>query len=439
MNKYTLFLAILFCAFWQKNLAQETIHVVTHNRETVVTDPSVGEKSYRRWGVFPAANMPVRKIIMHVNFGCPDTMRCADWDYSDRISIRRKGGVNGAAQDYEIGRMLTPYGGSFGKDWHFEWALDVTDFSLLLRDSVEIDYNHTGYEPNTDRGWAIRVDFEIIKGKPAYNPIAIQKIYDAHFKYGDANNPIEKTLAPVSFSANSKAQFARLRVVQTGHGMDKPDGCGEFCNKYRELWYDGKLLETKSMWKKCGDNPVYPQAGTWLIDRANWCPGNLIQPDIYNLAVKKGATHTIDFNMQDYTSSNPSAVEAITAYLIQYEKPQNVYDVAVEDVVVPSSKTIYKRQNPSGANPQIVIKNEGSSEIQNLTIQYGTVGFEKRTYNWTGQLPMFQSKIKKHVFHWLISNAHKGQNDARLFFQQARRCYCAFGYRFANSKNDCGQ
>ena len=393
MNKYYLFSTITLFSFFLKSHAQETTHVITHNREMVVTDPSVGEKSYRRWGVFPSENIPVRKIVMHVNFGCPDTMRCADWDYSDRISIRRKGGVNGVSQDYEIGRMLTPYGGAFGKDWHFEWSVDVTDFSLLLRDSVEIDYNHSGYEPNTDRGWAITVDFEIIKGTPAFKPIAIQKIYDAHFKYGDVKNPIEKSLAPVSFKAPSKAQFARLRVVQTGHGMDKPDNCAEFCDKYRELWYDGKLLEKKSMWKKCGDNPLYPQAGTWLIDRANWCPGDLIQPDLYNLTVKKGATHTIDLNMQDYVSPEPSAVEAITAYLIQYEKPQNAYDVAIDDIIVPSSKAIYKRFNPTGVRPQIIVKNEGGADIQHLTIEYGTVGFEKRIYHWTGQLSMHQSKV----------------------------------------------
>ncbi len=393
MNKNILFLNIICCFFSQKGFTQETLHVITHNKETVVTNPATGEKSYRRWGVFPAANVPVRKIIMHVKFGCPDTMRCADWDYLDRITIRRKGGVKGASQDYEIGRMLTPYGGAFGKDWHFEWALDVTDFSLLLRDSVEIDYNHTGYEPNNDRGWAITVDFEVTKGKPAYNPIAIQKIYDAHFQYGDSLRSIEKTLAPVSFSPHAKAQFARLRLVQTGHGMDKPDGCAEFCNKYRELWYDGKLLEKKDIWEKCGDNPLYPQAGTWLIDRAYWCPGNLMQPDFFNLAVKKGTIHTIDVNMEDYVSPSPSAVWVITAYLIQYEKSQNALDVAVEDVVVPSSKTRYKRQNPAGANPKIVVKNEGSADIQRLTIQYGTVGFDKKTYNWTGQLSPLQSTI----------------------------------------------
>ncbi len=46
--------------------------------------------------------------------------------------------VNEASQDYELARMLTPYGGAFAKSWQFGWEVDVTDFSLLLRDSVEI-------------------------------------------------------------------------------------------------------------------------------------------------------------------------------------------------------------------------------------------------------------------------------------------------------------
>lgn len=388
MNKTITYFIAFLAPLLLKSQSTDTLHVTTHHRETVVTDPSAGEKAYKRWGVFPNANTPIRKITMHINFGCPDTMRCADWDYSDRISIRRTGGVKGVSQDYEIGRMLTPYGGAFGKDWHFEWQLDVTDFSLLLRDSVEIDYNHTGYEANTDRGWAITVDFEIIKGTPTNKPISIQKIYDAHFKYGDSLNPIEKTLAPVSFKAHKKAEFAKLRVVQTGHGMDKPDGCAEFCNKYRELWYNGKLIEKKNIWKKCGDNPLYPQAGTWLIDRAYWCPGNLMQPDLYHLAVKKGATHNLDINMENYQSPQPSAVWNITAYLIQYEKAENATDIALEDIVVPSSKSIYKRQNPAGTNPQIIVKNVGNTVIQNMLIQYGTIGFEQKTYHWQGVLPV---------------------------------------------------
>ncbi|UKJ05881.1 peptide-N-glycosidase F-related protein [Solitalea lacus] len=389
MRKFiTSLLVVLFASITTLLFAKsaDTLHVVTHNKTTIVTDPAKGFKPYRKWGVFPAAELPIRKITMHVRFGCPDSLRCADWDYMDRISIVRKGGKKGEELDFEIGRMLTPYGGAFGKDWTFSWEVDVTDFSLFLRDSVEVEYKHTGYEPNNDRGWAVTIDFEIVKGKPVLEPISIQKIYDDSFSYGDANNPINKALKPVSFTANENAAFARLRIVQTGHGMDEPDNCAEFCNKYRELWFDGKLIDKRSIWKKCGDNPLYPQAGTWVIDRAYWCPGNLMQPDLFDLIVHPGSQHTVKASMQNYISSKPSANEVISAYLIQYKKPSIQNDIALEDVIAPSSKAIYKRQNPVGANPQIVVKNVGSNKIESLLIQYGTVGFSKKQFEWKGAI-----------------------------------------------------
>lgn len=362
-------------------------HVITHDKITVVTDPSKGENKYKAWGVFPSSKEPIRQIKLKVSFGCPDSLRCADWDYKDHITLRRKEGVNGASQDYELARMLTPYGGAFAKTWQFGWEVDVTDFSMLLRDSVEIEYNHIGWEPANDRGWKITLDFEITKGTPAWEPISIQKIYDGSFRYGDSSNNIEKALKPVAFTAAEGAQFARLRMVQTGHGMDKPDGCAEFCNKYREVWYDGKLIEKKDIWKKCGDNPLYPQAGTWIYDRGNWCPGNLMQPDLYNLPVRQGAQHTIDVNMQPYVATNPSADEVISAYLIQYKKPAAKYDVAVDDIISPSTKDAYARLNPTLLQPQIVIRNYGAEEIKRMTIRYGTRGFAKKTFNWKGTLP----------------------------------------------------
>jgi hypothetical protein len=366
--------------------AVDTLHVTTLHKQTVVTDPSKGFNLYKAWSKFPSVNEPVRQVKLKVGFGCPENMRCADWDYKDHITIRRKGGVNGVSQDYEIARMLTPYGGAFPKDWKFNWEVDVTDFSMLLRDSVEIEYNHNGWEPNNDRGWSVTLDFEIIKGKPAWEPLSIEKIYDNSYRYGDSSKTIENALKPVVFKANSKAGFARLRIVQTGHGMDKPDGCGEFCNKYRQVFYDGKLIDTKSVWKECGDNPLYPQAGTWIYDRANWCPGNLMQPDIYDLDVKQGALHTIDVNMQPYISSNPSADEVISAYLIQYKKRASTNDIQLQDIINPSLKDAYRRQNPSAMKPGIIVRNVGTSVINSMTIRYGTTGFTKKVFTWKGLL-----------------------------------------------------
>src|SRR5438445_9669642 len=105
-----------------------TKHVITHNRTTVVCDAGSGTKSFKNWGVFPAADFSVRKIKMNVTLGSPDSILTAHWDHLDHIILRRKGGVKGKSLDYEIGRMLTPYGSIFGKGWNWKWEVDVTDF-----------------------------------------------------------------------------------------------------------------------------------------------------------------------------------------------------------------------------------------------------------------------------------------------------------------------
>lgn len=386
----------------------DTIKVITHSREVVVTDPSQGVNPYPRWGVFPATDIDIRKIMMHVTFGCPDSLRCADWDYLDHIILERKGGMEGERLGWEIGRIITPYGGFFGRDWQFNWAVDVTDFSLALRDSVEIIYIHSGYEPNDDRGWLVTIEFEVITGTPSLVPISITEIYNHHFPYGDSNFPIEDSLRPATFKAESGANFARLRVTQTGHGMDRPDNCAEFCSKYREFWFDGQLWEKRQMWMECGDNPLYPQAGTWIFDRGNWCPGWLMQPEVFDLPVVPGREHNLHFVMEPYTASEINqGKQVISAYLVQYEKPVFSIDVALEDIIVPSDKDIHSRANPSGANPQIVVKNHGRDILREMTIIYGTEGFPEKKFLWKG---MLSPQGKTTIGLPGIIDSHKGIN-----------------------------
>jgi hypothetical protein len=240
----------------------------------------------------------------------------------------------------------------------------------------------------------VTLDFEIVKGRPAWEPISIQKIYDGSFRYGDPAASIENLLKPVDFTAAKDAAFARLRVVQTGHGMDKPDGCGEFCDKYRELWVDGKLVDKRPIWKPCGDNPLYPQAGTWVYSRANWCPGNLMQPDLYELPVRGGSRHTVDLTMQPYTAaSTPSADEVISAYLIQYRPATAQHDVALQAVVRPSLQDAYRRENPASMQPRIIVKNMGATPVRSLTVRYGPAGTAQQQYRWRGSLAPSASTV----------------------------------------------
>ena len=377
---------------WNDAKAADTIRVVTHSGVTVVTDPSTGFRSYPRWGVFPPADFSVRKATMTVRFGCPDSLRCADWDYLDHIVVRRKGGAGGDSLGYEIGRMLTPYGGAFGPDWTFAWSADVTDFAPLLRDSVEIDYYHSGYEPNNDRGWRISVEFEFIAGPPPAPAVMLTRIYDGNYSYGDTARPIGASLAPVTFTAAQGAEFVRLLVFQTGHGGDD-SGCGEFCNKYREIVFDGKVTDKKRIWKECGDNPLSPQSGTWIYDRANWCPGDLLTPDAYDFPVTGGSVHTVDIEMEPYVLPGTGASEAICAYLVQYGRPASENDAALSGIAVPSLDDVRRRDNPSCSGAGIVIRNNGSKPLTSLYIRYGTAGFDDRSYHWEGNLPFNASAV----------------------------------------------
>lgn len=391
--------AILVCialsalSTFAQGIKIDTINVFSHKNEIVVTDPTKGENHYSRWVVFPSNDFSIRKITMYVHFACPDTMRCADWDYADHIRLERIKGVKGDSLGWELGRIITPYGGFYGSSWQFTWQTDVTDFSLMLRDSVKVNFIHTGYEPNHDRGWKVSVQFEIITGLPSAFPVSITQVYNQRFEYGNKDNPIEKSLVPYSFNPKQGTSFTRLRVLQTGHGMDQPDNCGEFCSKYRELWFDGKLILKRQMWMECGDNPVYPQAGTWIFDRANWCPGYLVQPETFDFKVKKGNKHSFQFVMEPYTATviNQGA-QIISTYLIDYSEPSYKNDVSIEDIIVPSAKSIHSRKNPSGANAQIVVRNVGNEDIKTITIKYGTNGFAQKTYNWTGSLAFNQTQ-----------------------------------------------
>ncbi len=387
-----LFLSIAFSFIITSFSLKSQNHVITHNRTTITTDPSRGTNSYHAWGVFPKKDTPIRKILMHVTLGTPDSLSTAHWDYCDHIRIRKAGSETGKDLKYEIGRMLTPYGSIYSKGWDFTWSVDVTDFSMVLRDSVEIEYEHTGYEPKTV-GWALTIDFEIMTGPPAIVPISIQTMWDDQYPYGDPENPTEDVLKKITYNSTEGAVINRLRIQHTGHGMDRPNGCSEFCNRWREVFFNGQQVQHKELWKNCGDNPLYPQGGTWIFDRALWCPGDLQQPDQIDVYSTLGE-NSFRIGMEPYTATkNIQARENISSVLIQYGAPVSKNDVSVEEIIVPNSGKFYNRQNPSCFNPVIKIRNLGSKPLKSLLIDYKTEGSVNKTYKWKGNLAFNETAI----------------------------------------------
>ncbi len=365
----------------------DSLHIITHNKKLVVTDPSKGYNSFSEWGVFPSASTSYRKVILNITYECPDGLHCGEWDYIDNIILKKSGGKNSSTLDYEIARMISPYGWRFGPDWKFSWHADVTDFATLLHDSVEIEFIHTGYENDKDRGWLITLDFILIEGIPANEITEIRKLWNGTFPYGDTLKSIEDFLTPVILSSSQETDFVRLKVTQTGHGMDDLENCAEFCAKHRDIFVNGELHDRKKIWKECGDNPLYPQAGTWIFDRANWCPGAIVFPDNYDIQFNENDSLQVDINMDEYVNhSKPTANYHFSSFAIFCKEPWAENDVSIEEIISPSASDENSRLNPVCSNPKIIIKNNGRKDVTSVEINYGIYGKDTYTYKWNGKL-----------------------------------------------------
>src|ERR1700741_3561077 len=180
----------------------DTTHVITHNQVLMTTNPGTGSNGVKAWGIFPSPTTPVRKAYVMMNYKCPGGMSCGAWDYIDQIIIRRAGGVNSPALNREIVRFITPYGNTFSSSWKFGFHMDITDYADMLRDSIEVEYIHTGYE-GTNVGWSVTLDFNIIEGTPLANQTSFQQLWEGSFQYGNATSDIDLNLQPISFNTDA--------------------------------------------------------------------------------------------------------------------------------------------------------------------------------------------------------------------------------------------
>ena len=386
-------LVLLMCSAGLRAAGGDTLKVQSHKDVVIKTNPSVGYTDYPQWAVFPDTTKPYHKVFAYLTFECAPGLMCGEWDYLNYIYLGHKGGKKGDSLGYEIARFITPYGKYWhdGSGWKHGWYIDVTDFGMLMRDSMQVIYRHTGYE-GTDRGWKINLTFYIVEGTPVREPVKITKLWDGSFQHGNASDPINNHLLPINVTMNPLTASGRLHIMQTGHGSDATSNCCEFASMTRTVKLDNTVLETGEVWRdNCGFNSLYPQAGTWIYDRANWCPGSTVRPRTLDFSLAGGSTHAVDMDMQAYTGSGSLGNYVITSYLMEYKAPAHTLDASMEAIISPSKEFEYLRYNPVCGMPAIVIKNEGTSALNSLTVTYGPKGGAKSVYNWTGNLAFLKT------------------------------------------------
>ncbi len=305
-------------------------------------------------------------------------------DTSMHISYCPYYSVYDSIATYELSRMITPYGGYYNGAWTFPYKFDITDFSSLLHDSVKIEVFYSGWT----NGFDATCQFEMITGIPDHNPYKVVNMWNGTFPYGSSGNPISNYLVTKGVKIDTGAYGTRLRVTQTGHGEDN-NNCEEFCSNYNHILVNGTQQYSTFVWRDdCGMNPLWHQAGTWLFNRANWCPGALVNTYLYDLTpyVVRGTTDSLDITCDPYTSPNGGSVYIFGTSLIYYSAPKFTLDASIEDILAPNKYPPYARFNPICGDPQVVIRNTGSTALTSLDFTYGEVGGQTYNYTWHGSL-----------------------------------------------------
>ena len=185
---------------------------------------------------------------------------------------------------HEMGRMITPYGtymddqttyDGWDNTWWHTFKYDVADFRPFLQGQTPVKIQYHGWQD----GWRVSTKFDFIEGKPTRDILGLEEVYKGgdytSFSQFDAASTPNKVIL-----LDNEVEGAKLRVTVTGHGQ-----YGEFTPVSYKVKSGTNVIREEAIWRDdCGMLPISPQGGTWIFNRANWCPGDAVEVHEFELS-----------------------------------------------------------------------------------------------------------------------------------------------------------
>ncbi len=279
---------------------------------------------------------------------------------------------------FELLSLVTPYGigldlGQAGKTFTF----DVTDFTPVLKGRKKMSVEFGGENQEE-----LDIEFWFITGTPERDVLNIQPIWPqtrGYFNEIQSNTKFE----PRQVNLMPFASYYKVRSAITGHDQN-----GEFISRQHYINVNGGPQEFLfDVWKSCTRNPIYPQGGTWVFDRAGWCPGMATDVHEFSLDDEVSPGETVEFDYGVNGGNMSSANYLVNNLLVAYGAYHFELDASIEAVVRPNNTHVeYARLNPACNTPTIIIKNAGEQWIESVKFSYGTASWNAETYFWTGDI-----------------------------------------------------
>ena len=280
---------------------------------------------------------------------------------------------------FELVSFVTPYG--IGLDFGLggkSWDIDVSDFAPILKGRKRLNMDFGGQNQEE-----MDIRFLFYKGSAPAKVNNIRQLWPVNaVAYTNILNNSAFESRNVTLTGSTK--FAKIRAAITGHGQE-----GEFIARNHFVNVNGGNAEwTWQVWKECANNPIYPQGGTWIYDRAGWCPGAATDVNEFNATPYIGnGTMAIDYGLS--TAAGDSRY-IVNCQLVEYGEARFVNDAAISTIISPSKSAEFVRYNPMCTSPIIEIKNTGNTTLTKLTIRYGVEGGTSNTMQWTGTLKFME-------------------------------------------------
>ncbi len=274
--------------------------VQTFSGETVTSSQQIVYGTY----IFPTFTGAFSNINSVLTLSCPSG-GCDPYDRVSHVEIKDLDG-----NWIEMYRYLTPFGVGCSDQ------TDVTDYASLLQGEVDVRYHCITW----DKGVNIDIRYEFTKGTPEYLYSWVTPVWRGEYPFGSIGNL--QPVPQVAFTFHPDATAARLKVMTTGHnwGENNTGNASEFYHATHYIKVNGTRTHTQDLWSVCNPNPAgcQPQNGTWIYNRAGWCPGSIGRTFNFDMTSFVGTAginlvYEFDPEYKDLCSpTNPTCVTGVT-------------------------------------------------------------------------------------------------------------------------------
>ena len=288
-------------------------------------------------------------------------------------------------EQFCLSSFVTPYGKhlEMGGNSGWTWIYDISEYAPILKGNINLQVGN-----NQE---LLDLKFYFIEGTPPRDVISVENIYlYADYKYEHLAN--DSLLTSTDIILNPVARAYRIKSIVSGHGHASPQNCCEWDSKTHTWYTQGYELFRWNVWTDCGNNPIYPQGGTWPFDRAGWCPGTIVDEHEFTPYVLPGDTLNLDYGIESYSDNGEKdGTFRMTHQLISYGKANFKIDAELVDIIAPNNKDKFSRINRICNNPKVIIRNSGIFDLKSVNIKYGLIKGKHYTYHWYGNLKFLES------------------------------------------------